>query len=143
MALHIFLRPKNKPTINSVQKAGSIQFNKYHGSNLQAVGTATCWWKQKFLQANADIAHSVVTINTPPNTFARLFSFGFSVEIVKNNTPIYYSEFAQNASLNNGFYLRLNLEAIQSPRPECQTPLAAIFTRHPGLYPSRQEIYSN
>lgn len=143
MELHIFIRPHNKATINTVQKAGCIQFNKYQGPTLTALGTANCWWKQKYIHARADTSHSVVTIDIPPNTFSRLLHFGFTVEIVKDNQPIYISEWSYNTAIVNGFYLRLNLEAIQLRQEQRNASLAAIFTRHPGLYPTQQEVYFN
>lgn len=143
MELHIIIRPQNKVTNNFVQRAGCIQFNKYQGKTLKAEGTATIWWKKKFIHARAETSHSVVTVDIPPNTFARQFHFGFSLEILKNNEPIFYSEWGHNQAIANGFFLRINLESIQTKQLQSDIPLAAIFTRHPGLYPTTQEVYLN
>lgn len=143
MEIHIIIRPQVHPTINSVIKAGCIQFNQFQGSNLRAIGTATIWWKNKYIHARANQSHSVVTIDIPPTEVARQLHSGFTVEVLKNNQPIYYCEWNRNLSLNNGFFLRINLEAIQSGSIREQLPLAAVFTRQPGLYPRTQEVYSN
>lgn len=143
MDLHIVIRPKNKPTNNIVKKAGCIQFNRYHGRELRALGTATIWWKSKYIHARADPTHSVVTIDIPPNEFSRQLHNGFTLEILKNSLPIFSSEWRYNPAIINGFYLRINIEALQNRERELSIPLATVYTRHPGLYPSNQEVYYN
>lgn len=141
MDLHIIIRPKARTAKIELLKAGSIQFNQFQGRTLRAVSTATVWWKRQYIQARASSTHSIVTIDIPPNYFSHLFHYGFSVEILKNNNPIFFSEWGRNNNIANGFFLRLNLEAIQLRQQSSDTPLAAIFTRHPGLYPTNQEVY--
>lgn len=143
MELHIIVRPKEQSTNRGVQKAGCIQFAKYRGNTLQSTGTGTIWWKQKFIHTRADTSHSVVTLDIPPNSFSRQLHFGFSLEILKNNQPIFFTEWGKNSTISNGFLLRLNLEAIQLRQPTSDTPLAIIYTRQPGLRPINQEVYYN
>lgn len=143
MDLNIIIRPKTPSTNYSVIKAGCIQFNRYKGTNLQAIGTATIWWKNKYIHARASHAHSVVTIDIPPNSISRQLHSGFSLEVLKNNTPIFYSEWQTNRKITNGFYLRINLEAIQQRQQSPELPLAAIYTRQPALHPINQEVYFN
>lgn len=143
MDLHIILRPKNHPTINTTIKAGYIQFNRFEGPILKALGTNTIWWKNKFVHARAHQSHSVVTLDIPPNLVARQLHSGFSLEILKNNIPVFYGDWTNNYSLNNGFQLRINLEEIQKQQRNENTRLAIIFPRQPGLHPSNQEVYDN
>lgn len=141
MDLHIIIRPKNRTSNNELLKVGCIQFNRFQGRTLRAIGTTTVWWKRQFIHTRADTTHSIVTIDIPPNNFAHLFSHGFTVEILKNNQPIFFSEWNQNNAIANGFFLRLNLEAIQLRRQPTDFPLASVFTRHPAIHPSNQEVY--
>lgn len=104
---------------------------------------ATGRWKRTFLSTRANPSHSIVTIDIPPNTVARQLHFGFSVEILRNNEPIFVSEWPQNIAIANGFILNINLEAIQTRRPRSNTSLATVYPRQPGLLPVNQEIYSS
>lgn len=142
MEIHIILRPKQKPIERNIRKAGCIQFSKYFGPDLKAIGTATIYWKQQYVHARAERSHSIVTIDIPPTEIARLLSHGFSLEVLLNNQPIYYCEWNASPSLARGFYLRVNIESIQirNPPGRDHLPLATVFTRHSGHYPTREEI---
>lgn len=141
MDVHIIIRPRSQATSRGVRKAGCIQFNRYQGSELKAIGTASIWWKHKYIYARANQSHSVITVDIPPNEFSRQFRFGFSLEILKENLPIFSGEWRENPNIANGFYLRINLEGIHQRRPDPNLPLAAVYTRHPALRPEIQEIY--
>lgn len=145
MEIHIIIiRPKNHPNCRGVQKAGCIELNEYRGPNLKPTDIVPIFWKQKYIHARAESSTSVAILDIPPNIFARLFSFGFSVEILKNNQPIYFGEWQHNSTISNGFYLRLNLEKIQQTANRTQRgTVAVIYSRQKGIYPENQEVYRN
>lgn len=142
MDIHLIIRPKNRRPINGVQRAGTIQFNKWKGDDLKAIGTATLWWKRHYIHARAETHHSVVTLEIPPNEISRLLHFGFSVEVLKNNVPIYQGEWKHNEAIGYGCAIRINLESIQlkgpEPRPDLRT--VVVFPRQPGIHAISEHV---
>lgn len=142
MDLHIIVRPKNHPEEKTVQRAGTIQFNKWFGTELRARGTATLWWKGKHIHCRADQATSVVKLEILPTTISRLLHFGFTIDILRNNSPIFFGEWQRNVNFNNGFTIQINLEEIlQGGSNNSTNSLVSAFAQQPGVHPVRSETY--
>lgn len=143
MELHIILRPKNHPEERSVQRAGTIQFNKWFGTELRAKGTATLWWKEKYIHCRVNQSTSVVHLEILPTAISRLLHFGFTIDILRNNTPIFFGEWQRNVKLNSGFTVQINLEEILQGNNNNPThPLVSVYTRQPAVHPVKSEVYT-
>lgn len=146
MEYHILIRIKDHPRHNYVSRVGTIRFNKWFGTDLRPTGSANLWWKRKYIHARADRTNSVVTLEILPNEISRALHFGFTLDILKYNKPVYFGEWSENAALSGGFQVRINLEAIQRKEtnggnlPPC---VVSVYTRPPGIYPTRHEVYRN
>lgn len=143
MDLHIIVRPKNHPEDKTVQRAGTIQFNKWFGTELRARGTATLWWKGKYIHCRTNQDTSVVKLEILPTAISRLLHFGFTIDILRNNTPKFFGEWQKNVNFNSGFTVQINLEKILQGRNDNSTnSLVSVFARQPGIHPVKSEVYN-
>lgn len=141
MDIHIIVRPKTSASVNHVQRAGTLQFNKWIGNELRALGTATLWWKRYFLHARADEHHSIITLEILPNEISRILHFGFSIEILRQNRPIYLGEWRDNTAFSSGLTIKINLESIQLRGPDREdVPTVTVFPKQRGIHPFKEQI---
>lgn len=140
MNIHIIIKPRNTITPRGVIRAGTVQFNRWFGRLLKAEGTATLWWKNNYIHARAnEHNHHIVSFEIPENNFSHLLHFGFSIEILKNNQPIYSGEWTHNAAFSAGLTIKFNLESIQSqPRSDIQT--VTVYPHKQGIEAAQRVI---
>lgn len=144
MDYHIIIRLKNHTRHDFISKVGSIQFNKWVGTELRPTGSANLWWKRKYIHARADQSTSVITLEVLPTEISRALNSGFTLEILKYNKPVYFAEWSENTTLSGGFSVRIKFEAIQQKEqaggylPPCAV---SVYTRQPNIHPSRHEVY--
>lgn len=141
--LHIIVRPKNHPEEKTVQRIGTVQFNKWFGTELRAKGTATLWWKGKYVHCRANQSTSEVKLEILPSAISRLLHFGFTIDILRNNTPIFFGKWQKNVNFNSGFTVQINLEKIlQGENDNATHSPVSVIARQPVIHPVQREVYS-
>lgn len=144
MDIHVIIRPKHTTTPNGTKRAGTLQFNKWYGTELRAKGTATLWWKGQYIHCHSEEQTSVLKLEIQPTEISRLLHFGFSIEILQTNQPLFFGEWGRDVALNSGFTVQINLEKILKERNQIPPSCAvSVFTRQPGIKPVKYEVYHN
>lgn len=142
--IHVIIRPKNKTNYRGIRRAGTIKFNKWFGEELRETSTGTLWWKGSYLHCYSRQAVSFLKLEILPTEISRLLHFGFTIEILQENKPLFLGEWGRNTSLTGGFTIQINLEKILQERnqqlPHC---VVSIFIRQPEVPPLKYEFYQS
>lgn len=142
MDLNIIIRPKSTTKPNEIKNMGTVQVNRWFGNQLRPEGAWTLWWKRNYIHTRINQNYSSAILKINPNHISRILHFGFTIEILKNNLPIYLGEWDHNASFSSGFTIRINLESIQQKERSRnhETNAITVLPRQTKIEPIKEDV---